>query len=64
MTPCLGKIPTSEMASKQWHKTDEMMTLNDVLKDRLNTNRDIIFSSSKNMKQPYLKSRPGTYVPS
>ena len=45
MMPCLGKIPTSEMASKQRHKTDEMMTLNDVLKDGLNTNRYIAFSS-------------------
>ena len=28
MKPCQGKIPTSNMGLKRWHKTDEMATIN------------------------------------
>ena len=27
MRPCQGKIPTSNMGLKRWHKTDEMATI-------------------------------------
>ena len=43
MRPCQGEVLTCDMALKQRHKTDEMVT--EKHKDGLNIDRDIVYSS-------------------